>query len=147
MFAEMVPYFGVTSVDISFRLMFKEALATQDLRYGRDWMFEVLPNSHPIFHCYFDFDGAPRNSKYGGSEGIGVDPLEGITIDGRLLAILSNMLLTSCWGDWGPDGCPLHDHLYGQNDPTPHFKFGVNLIVFALTQEGSITYQTMQRLE
>jgi len=33
MFAEIVPYFGVMAVDTSFRLMFKEALATQGLRW------------------------------------------------------------------------------------------------------------------
>ncbi len=146
MFVDIIPYYGGMPADSSFRLMFREALATQDLRYGKDWVFEVLPNSHPLFHCYFDFDGPPRNLKFGASGGIGVDPLEAIIIDGRVLAILSRIFFTNCWGDWGPGGYHATD-LYGNNDPGPHFKFGVNLIVFALTQEGSITYQTMQRVE
>ncbi len=146
-FADIIPYYGGMPADTSFRLMFREALATQGLKYGRDWVFEVLPNSHPLFHCYFDFDnGPPKNSKFGAVGGIGVDPLEGITIDGRLLAILSRMFFTNCWGDWGQGGYHPTE-LYGYLDPTPHFKFGINLIVFALTQEGSITYQAMQRLE
>jgi len=38
-------------------------------------------------------------------------------------------------------------HDYSRLDPTRQLQFAVNLIVFALTQEGSITHQVMNYLE
>jgi len=45
--------------DIALRGMFKDALAAVGYVYGRDWNFERLPNDHPLYHCYFDFDDGP----------------------------------------------------------------------------------------
>ena len=39
--------------------MQQEALAAQGLSFKKDWDFEKLPASHPVYHCYFDFDGPP----------------------------------------------------------------------------------------
>lgn len=132
-------------VDISNREMFKKALATKGLIFGRDWNFEKLPNSHPLYHCFFDFpEGPPVAGDFlfirGGT--VPFDYLEGIVLDGRLVALVCRKWFTNPWGDWAqPSG------YWGITDPERVLQFGVNLIVFALTQEGSITRQVMRYVE
>ena len=123
--------------DRALRNMFKDALYTQGLRFGKDWSFQVLPNDHPIFHCYFDFDGPPAGFCASGfSADAHLGPLDGIAIEGRLIAIMSTMDIEGVWNWWwqiSPD-----------YDNTRALQFLVNMIVFALTQEGSIAQQLME---
>jgi hypothetical protein len=72
--------------------------------------------------------------------------LEGVTIDRRLLAIISQMYYAHVWSTWGTvEGLP---GTTGLNiDPSRNLQFGVNIIVFALTQEGSITRQLMDAIQ
>jgi len=124
--------------DICLRNMVKEAFATQGLEMGRDWNFEMLTPEHPIFHCFFDFDSIPRgcvdmNQPYRHPQTYsGVD---GVTIDGRLVVFYSNRDYGCDWNEWW------------SGDPTNSYKLGVNTIIFALTQEGSITRQAMHYIE
>jgi hypothetical protein len=142
-----------TPRDISVREMFKDGLATQGWRYGQDWNFERLPNNHAIYHCYFDFnDGPPLAGDWTstkpnpGSPKIGgIHYLESIEIHNRLVALMCNKWFANAWGDWG-DPANTWGHqgtLYKTLDPTRPLQFGVNLIIFALTQEGSITNRVM----
>ncbi len=130
--------------------MFTDALESQGYRYRQDWEFEKIPESHPIYHCFYDFYGGPP---MGGDRLIITesqpdtfthDYLEGIYIGERMVAIASQKWWANAWGDWGPDG--VHGG-YSHLDPTRQFQFGVNLVIFALTQEGSITNQVMQYVE
>ena len=66
--------------------------------------------------------------------------MDGVTIAGRLLGLVSTKSYANAWGDWGPGGA---NSGYAALDPTRCLQFGVNSIVFALTQEGSITSQVM----
>jgi len=108
--------------------------------------FEVLPNWHPVYHCYFDFDGPPigadgmTSRKYGTDV---ADYLEGLQVHGRLVAILSKKCY---YGPWSHFGTNRFGGDYKRYDPERCFQFGVNLIVFALTQEGSITRSLMDTL-
>jgi len=118
--------------------LFIDALGSVGRRHGRDWSFEPLPSDHPIFHCYFDFDGPPRCGPWLAgwapahmTHDIGT--FLGITIDGRLVGIQSNMDYEDCWG------------FLVEN--TRSLQFGVNMVIFALTQEGSITQQVMDTVE
>jgi hypothetical protein len=124
-----------TPGDIVMRNMIRDALAAVDVIEGSDWVFDVLPNTHPLYHCYFDFDGPPKGSQPGAAEPD--NPLEGVHHRGRMVAIMSNRWYASPWGNWG--WWPGYEHL----DNTRQVQFGVNLVVFALTQEGSITSQVM----
>jgi len=128
--------------DRALRQMLKDALRTQGLSYGRDWDFDILPNSHAIFHAYFDLDGPPVG--WGGicyHRNPNANPiheyLEGIHVDGRLAVLYSSRDYGDSW-DFG-----VRQGL----DSTREFQFGVNLIIFALTQEGSITYRLMESLQ
>jgi len=109
------------------------ALETQGIRT----VFQLLPNSHPMYHCYFDFSMPPpggdawkeRLSQYPSERTL---YLEGLEVDSRLVSVLSKKGYYTTWcGDWPTV------------DVTRQLQFGVNLIVFALTQEGSITNRMM----
>ena len=102
--------------------------------------FHRLPASHPIYHCYFDFEGPPLAF---GSD-MGSDYLEGIEADGHLSVILSRKAFYSPWKDWGKTPWGSKGPSYRDWDPERQLQFAVNLIVFALTQEGSITHRLME---
>jgi hypothetical protein len=101
--------------------------------------FQILPSSHPVYHCYFDFSAPPpaadatlRMEGFGTLQYEWRTYLEGLEAGNRLVSILSEKGYYSPWCDWGA----AWDH-------TRQDQFGVNLIVFALTQEGSITHRLM----
>ncbi len=117
---------------ISTQNMFKDALTMVGKEYDREWNFEKLPHDHPVYHCYFDFDGPPAAQD---SRGAGSDEfIRGIIIDGRLVAIIET-------GDY-----ERHLNMAYGNKGVRHEQFLVNTLVFALTQEGSITQQVMDNV-
>ena len=134
---------------VPLKRMFEDVLATQGWVFEKDWAFEKLPNDHPVYHCYFDFDGAPVGLDVKVlHNGPNIDNeffsyLEGIPVEGRLAGILSNKAYLTAWSDW--------DIWPGDKTnaaPRPRaLQFGVNLVIFALTQEGSITHQLMESLQ
>ena len=115
---------------------------------------EKLPSTHPIYHCYFDFEGPPPGAdashlyhKRAGYENFRnahlIDHLGGLIVDGRLLAILSDKGYYHPWATWRPS----YYHPWCQKqDPTLQLQFGVNVIIFSLIQEGSITHRVMDTL-
>ena len=112
------------------------ALALHDLQAE----FEVLPNSHPLYHCYFDFDGPPIAAGWGRAtpESTRFPYLEALAPRGRVLALLSKRGYYQPWAAWR--GVMSSHNL----DNTRQLQFGVNTIIFALTQEGSITHRLME---
>lgn len=135
--------------DVSLRQVLKDALATRGHVYQKDWVFEQLPNSHAVYHCFFDFDGPPcgDDGPYGaGSSGdrpfAPYRYLEGITLDGRLVTLYSMKALSTAW-DWWRPGSPRGP----ARDNRRQLQFGVNIVVFALTQEGSITRRLMESVQ
>ena len=115
-------------------------------RQGIQALLEKLPNSHPIYHCYFDFEGPPPGSdaadKWQYPDLVVIRRyLEGIEVDGRLMALLSRKTYTGAWSFFGPDN--YINSGWEFMDPEGAFRFGINTIIFALTQEGSITRRLM----
>jgi hypothetical protein len=102
--------------------MFREAL-------GRDAKFVPLQNDHPIYHVFFDFDDGPppggevSNRNYRRA----VYYLEGVFLGDRLVAVYSDKGYGRFWER--------------ETENEPHLKMGVNMVVFALTQKGSIAQQ------
>jgi hypothetical protein len=113
----------------------KAALATQSREEGRDWTFEILSSSHPIYHCYFDFDDAPTGPFDQDSELAG--KLQGVRLDGQWVLALSAKWFIHMWGD--PDFPELRSERM--------IQFGINTVIFALTQEGSITNRLMDSIQ
>ncbi len=128
--------------------LFNEALATQGVKVNRHYTWEPLPNSHPIYHAFFDFDGLPSLQAAEGQitsarTTYRTDYMEGIELEGQLVLTNQEKGIISSWRrfyvDGGWDLGPRRD----RQDKRQFFKFGINTIVFALTQEGSIAQQVL----
>ena len=134
------PMYEFGQAEASLRQMLKDSLGADG---GKTL---PIPNEHPLYHCFFDFDDGPpqgaeiqmvqttttgeqgetaRNSSMAKS----VLFLEGIWLDERLVAIYSDKGYALKWKDL--------------SNNEPQLKMGVNLVVFALTQSGGIAQQKM----
>ncbi len=83
--------------------------------------FTSIQNTDPLYHCFFSFKSGPP-----GAQRSEYSPyLEGVYYNGRLVAVYSDKGYMSSWS--------------GNNDS--YVKLGVNMIVFAMIQEGSIAEQ------
>lgn len=121
-------------IDRLARQLMKDAL-------GEDIVFEKLPNDHRLYHCFFDFGGPPMGFDYRFAKvsHAPYDYLEGVFIDGRLAILISNKAYCKFW-----DHAYMGEASHGLGDPTRQLQFGVNIIVFALTQPGGIVQRQMQ---
>ena len=104
---------------------------------GKDFWSERLPEDHPVYTAFFDISGGmPFGYSPSLSQGkSGVRPwnyLRGHYIKGRLASV------TPGDGGWGWE----NDVRGG--DSTRQLQMAVNIIIYALTQEGSITQRLMQ---
>jgi hypothetical protein len=111
---------------------------------GYDAVFERLPQTHPLYHCWEDFAGPPA-----GDDEIFFDNtrksawdryryLEGITLQGRLVVLFSSKGYCMAWGAW-----PVRSN---KSDNTRQLQFAINVVVFACTQKGGIIERNQQRL-
>ena len=126
---------GLGPAEESLRKMFRDAL-------GWEARFEILPLDHPIYHSFFHFDKGPPSagkpikvripsgpSGFGRSSYFeGIPTLEGLYLGDRLVAIISDKDYGSRWlNPWLYSG--IHE---------AEVKMGMNIVIFVLTQEGSI---------
>ena len=82
-----------------------------------------MSKSHPLYYSFYDFsDGPPK----GGAPGGNVFDLEMLEIRGRVAVVFSDLNISWYWGDPQADA------------RERGLQFGVNLIVYALTQPGGI---------
>jgi hypothetical protein len=114
---------------------------------GYDAIFERIPPTHPLYHSWEDFNGPPPgedevrpNKNHQVHEKYRY--LEGIFLNGRLAVLFSSKGYCMAWGEWRTN--PASNG--GPSDNTRQLQFGINAIVFALTQKGGIVDQTKQRL-
>ena len=92
---------------------------------GSKW--QKVPKSHPLYYSFWDFpDGPPM----GGAPGGNVFDLEMLELRGRVAVVFSDLNVSWYWGD------PLADAR------ERGLQFGVNLIVYALTQPGGMANVT-----
>jgi len=108
---------------------------------GPDIVFEKIPNDHPLYHCYYDFDGPPAGddvlstwNRPRGTKTI-YDYLEGVFIGGRMVVLISNKSLNNAWN------LDAHWRIGGN---TRQLQFAVNIVVFVLAQPGGYTQQIMR---
>lgn len=137
-----------SDADVFMRRMIADALLTQ----GKDATFTRITGEHPIYHCFFDFDRPPRNpprgpgissiQMAGQNSRFNVEYMTGVEVDGHLVAVITYAGLANNWENQGYRNDP---NYYINN--APFLQFGINLVVFALTQEGSITHRVMQMVE
>lgn len=116
-----------SQAEASLRQMLRDTL-------GAHARFAPIPISHPLYHCFFDFDDGPPlgaellNGYFDSLRGSYLPKqtiyLEGIWYKGRLVAIYSDKGYIVRWNE--------------MSNNEPHLKMGVNMVVFALTQRGGI---------
>ena len=122
----------------SFSGIYGEALEKYGgLVHGKDFWSERLPEDHPVYTTFFNINGGMPfgYSPSLGQGKAGVRPwnyMRGHYIKGRLASI------TPGDGGWG-----WHNDTRG-GDSTRQLQLAVNIIIYALTQEGSITQRLMQ---
>ncbi len=132
------PAYEFGAAEASLRQMIRDAL-------GADAKFQPIPNDHPIYHCFYDFDGPVQGAEIQmvDTDTVGmvgyearsktmaaqVLYLEGIWLDERLVAVYSDKGYALKWKDL--------------TNNEPQLKMGVNFVVFALTQAGGISQQKM----
>lgn len=121
-----------SQAEAALRRIFRDALRAEG-------QLQVIPNSHPIYHTFYDFDGPPVGTELevpdlGGQRGLEnviiaqtSYNLEGVFLGDRLVALYSDKGYVHSWA-----------RNYGNE---PQLRFGVNAVIFALTQEGSIAQQ------
>ncbi|MFC1541672.1 M56 family metallopeptidase [Candidatus Latescibacterota bacterium] len=101
--------------EASLRIMLKDCL-------GSDARFLPIPNSHPVYHCFFDFDdGPPRGAEI---ENPRDKYLEGIWLNNRLAAVYSDKGYIYKWSE------------NGQN--TPQIALGMNMVLFPILQKSGM---------
>lgn len=112
--------------DINLRHILKRALS----KVGKPCEFRRLSKSHRIFHCYFDFNTVPLSTSggiFGGrSKLLYPDYLIGVDVDGRTAAVLCYADIGRTWRGLGTQNLR-------------SLQFGINTVIYALTQKGSIT--------
>ena len=136
------------------RQLLKDALETQDFRLGRHYNRVELPNDHPVYHSFYDFDGPPGGNDVGGrfrAYGIGGglrNARDGqlrrinwyVGNDGRVMAILTDLM-----EKWTKDVIASGSmvHYFPDAGRRQFLEFSINVIVFALTQEGSLAQRAV----
>jgi len=90
---------------------------------GRDFHYGRIPDNHPVYQSFFDIgDYGPPGARL----------LSGLWIGDRLAALEGISVQSFGY------------HVRYGRDTTRHLQLGVNIIVYALTHEGSITQRLMQ---
>lgn len=86
---------------------------------------ELLPNDHPVFHCYYHFnDGLPVMP---GRKDLG---LHGLKLNGRIVALLSATDLHCGWANG-------HEW-YGHEKHVQSLQMGINIYLYALIEGGVV---------
>lgn len=94
--------------------------------FGREALRKI-PNTHELYHCFFRFDKGPPTTSFelnGWGDDLVHDYLKGIEINGRIGVLYSNKDY-GC--EWDYD---FRNKRFYAEDNT---KFGVNIVVYALT--------------
>jgi hypothetical protein len=127
--------------NITARQMLKDAL-------GYEAVFEKVPNNHPLYTAWENFSGPPSGDdlvRYNRAvrEIKEIYPyVEAIFINGRMVALISNKGYCFAWGVWKY----LPAAAGGPYDNTRQLQFGLNVVVYALTQRGGIVDQNRTRI-
>ena len=119
----------------------------------KDWSFVRLPLEHPLYHCFYDVDSLPRgfwdiwywyiDSRFELSPNF----LEGIEVDGRIVGVYSqknyaDLLAGEAERIRESDRAANRIGRFDTGaDELPVYNLGVNIVVYALTREGSLARQ------
>ena len=120
----------------------------------KDWQFTRLELTHPVYHCFYDVNSLPRGMRdmhfiVGGEDYPRTpDYLEGIVVGEQLVGVYSMRNYADFWAgigrelvDWSlANNVINHSSLFSAEEPLV-YNLGVNVVVYALTREGSLARQ------
>ena len=135
------------------RAFTRQAFQQVDYAEHKDWSFVRLPPEHPLYHCFYDIDSLPRgfwdiwfwylDSRFESSPNY----LEGIEVNGRIVGVYSQKnYATLLAGEVErlreADRATNNEGRFVTGaDELPVYDLGVNIVVYALTREGSLAQQ------
>jgi hypothetical protein len=114
----------------------------------KDWQFRRLEMAHPIYHCFYDVNSLPRGMRdmhYSVAVPLTPDYLEGIVVGDQLVGVYSMKGYADFWSGLGEQERETFDvvnspFLASAEEPLA-YNLGVNMVVYALTREGSLAQQ------
>ena len=133
----------------------RQAFQQVDYTEHKDWSFVRLPPEHPLYHCFYDVDTLPRgfwdisfwywNTRIRAK--LSPDYLEGIEVNGHIVGFYSQKNYTDLWAGEAEriresDRAASRIGRFATGaDELPVYDLGVNILVYALTREGSLAQQ------
>jgi hypothetical protein len=115
MFENIASCIPSSPADASFRAFIREV-------FGSTARVAIIPQDHPVYHSYFDFDEVPIGNEYSWALENNITApeikpyLEGIFIKERLVGILSNKGYCRAW----------------MEEKSSAIKLGINILVYAM---------------
>ena len=155
LFAEIVsslrPNYSDLELDIpAVRSLIRAGFRAMGYQEWKDWQFKRLETTHPIYHCFYDVNSLPRGMRdmhYLKEESPPLTPdyLEGIVVGGQLAGVYSMRGYADFWSGSGQQEWEAFDvvnspFIASAEEPLV-YDLGVNLVVYALTREGSLAQQ------
>ena len=150
------PNYSDDELDIpAVRSLIRASFQAVGYQEWKDWKFTRLEITHPLYHCFYDVNSLPRgmrdmNFVVGGQDYPPRTPdyLEGIVVGDQLVGVYSMRGYADFWAgigrelmDWSlANNAVNHSSLFSAEEPLV-YNLGVNLVVYALTREGSLARQ------
>ena len=119
----------------------------------KDWQFKRLEITHPIYHCFYDVNSLPRGMRdmhfiVGDYPPRTPDYLEGIVVGEQLVGVYSMRGYADFWSGIAKETLDFimvnnvvnSSFLVSAEEPLV-YNLGVNVVVYALTREGSLARQ------
>ena len=119
----------------------------------KDWQFKRLEITHPIYHCFYDVNSLPRGMRdmhflIKESPSLTPDYLEGIVVGEQLVGVYSMRGYAGFWAgiarqelDWVLKDNIVNSAFHTSAEEPLVYNLGVNIVVYALTREGSLAQQ------
>ncbi|MDE2735382.1 MAG: DUF4159 domain-containing protein [Gemmatimonadota bacterium] len=137
------------------RNFIRQAFQQVDYAEHKDWSFVRLPPKHPLYHCFYDVGSLPRGFWdirfwYSNAENraeLSPNFLEGIEVDGRLVGVYSQKNYADLLAGEAERirEADRATNIIGRFDTGADellvYDLGVNIVVYALTREGSLSRQ------
>ena len=141
------------------RTFIRQAFQQMDYAEHKDWSFVRLPPEHPLYHCFYDVEALPRGFwdimfwdwDIAGRFELSPNFLEGIEVDGRIVGVYSQKCYAELWAgeaerirEADRAGNLINGRFVTGADELPAYDLGVNIVVYALTREGSLVRQLVE---
>ena len=137
------------------RSFIRASFQAVDYQEWKDWRFTHLETAHPLYHCFYDINSLPLGMRdidfmvsYGQDPPRTPDYLEGIVVGEQLVGVYSMRNYADFWAGIAKqerEGALLKNQIgspfFASAEEPLVYDLGVNVVVYALTREGSLTQQ------